>query len=473
MNDHYKFKRIAIVGGGTAGFLSALFFKKKYPDASVTVIRSEEIGIIGVGEGSTTVLPPFLQQLNIDLSEFYNETNSTIKLGFKYIGWAKHDFYQTFNCVDLKVDDEGYFQYGFLKAKDNVKSFYSTLNPHNKLAKTNKLHVKDNILQQHYGFHFDTHLTVKFLEKKSLERGIAVISDTVIDALQDHTGTITSIVLSHGNTAKYDFYVDCSGFNRLIANKLGVRFQEFTDMPNDSAIPFVENEVIDETLVTTATTMNAGWLWRIPTTTRCGYGYVFSSKFLSDESALNEINNVFNKHIAPRKIIKFKSGKLENILYKNVLFNGLCSHFVEPLQSTSIKNTILILEEYDKNLSVDSFNANINNIIEYSKQSILVAYLGSGKQNEYWKSVNSLALQSNFLTTLIQDIKSGNISHPKLYAYKEAFTVANFTDFFTNYDIIDSISFQKELTNEKIYNFLNARRRICKNSVSRDTKFIF
>lgn len=472
MNSDLDFQEIAVVGGGTAGFLSALFFKKKYPDASITVIRSEEIGIIGVGEGSTTILPPFLKQLGIDLSEFYKETNSTIKLGFKYIGWTHHDFYQTFNSINLQLKDEDYFQYSFAKAGDNVRDFYSILNPYNKLAETKKLHIIDNILQKHYGFHFDAHLTAEFLEKKSIEQGITVISDNIVDALQDHTGAISSIVLKKEGIKKYSFFVDCTGFKRLLANKLGVRFLEYTDLHNDSAIPFVENEIVNDTF-TTATAMNAGWLWKIPTTSRCGYGYVFSSKFLSDEKALQEVSTVLNKSITPRKIIKFKPGKLENILYKNVLFNGLCSHFVDPLHSTSIKNTVLILEEFDKNLPITQFNFNVMNIIDYAKQSISVAYLGPGKQNEYWKSANSLTLNSDFFKDFISNIKSGNISHPKLYDYKEAFTVSNFTGFFTNYNIVNSIDFQKELNQEKICNFLNIKRHIYKNSLSNTTEFTF
>lgn len=472
MSNNFNFKEIAVIGGGTAGFLSALFFKKKYPDANVTVIKSEEIGIIGVGEGSTTILPPFLRQLNIDLSEFYKETNSTIKLGFKYIGWTKHNFYQTFNSVDLQLEDEDYFQYSFLKAKSNVKNFYSILNPYNKLAEAKKLHIRDNILQKHYGFHFDAYLTAKFLEEKSLERGIVVINDNIIDALQDHTGAISSIILKKEGIKKYNFFIDCTGFRRLLANKLSVKFLEFTDLHNDSAIPFVEEEIVNETF-TTATAMNAGWLWKIPTTSRCGYGYVFSSKFLSDESAVQEINTVLDKNITPRKVIKFKPGKLENILYKNVLFNGLCSHFVDPLHSTSIKNTVLILEEFDKNLTNEQFNFNVRNIIDYAKQSISVAYLGPGKQNEYWKSVNSLTLNSDFFKDFIFNIKSGNILHPKLYNFKEAFTVSNFTGFFTNYNLVNSINFQKELNKEKIYNFLNTKRHIYRNSLLNTTEFTF
>jgi tryptophan halogenase len=381
--------RITVVGGGTSGCVSALILKKRFPQCSIEIISSSKIGIIGVGEGSTEHWAEFCRYVGIDHYEVIRECGATFKNGIYYDNWNTTPFMHS--VIETSSTDASGYYYKYAHLISNKKP-KKELQPdyiwENRCLLHHFNHPNDVPVNQ---FHFDTFKLNKFLHKKCIQLGINIIDDEIIDASLDSNGNIECV---HSNTKNYyaDFYVDCSGFKRLLLHKtLNVKWKSYSEyLPLNSAIAFPTEEMEEYNMWTKATAHDAGWGWTIPVQGRTGNGYVFSDKFITKDKAHEEMEKYFGKKLDVAKEFKFDPGRLEKFWEKNCVAIGLSSNFVEPLEATSIGNTIQqtfclmnFLSSYDSehynNLIIKAFD----NIVDY----ILAHYLVKKENTDFWKEI--------------------------------------------------------------------------------------
>jgi len=317
---------IAILGGGTAGYLSALALRRWFPDLAVTLIASSRIGIIGVGEATTPLMPQFLHvDLGIDPHALFREVRPTFKLGIRFLWGEGEGFFYPFGPNPL-LDLE----------RVNIGSFAAQLMAENKVP----VSIWD-IGPPHLGFgtdvayHLDNRRFVAFLAKQAEAAGVVHRDLHIVDVAREGD-RITALICEDGREHAFDFFVDCSGFAaRLIGNALGSPFQPFdhclfTDRAWAAAVP--ETELRPYTL---AETMDAGWCWNVPQHGEAHIGYVYCSEFIDDSRALDEMRTRYPTMGEPR-LIRFRSGRRRDFWRGNVVAMGNAYGFVEPLESTAL-----------------------------------------------------------------------------------------------------------------------------------------
>jgi tryptophan halogenase len=347
--------KIVIVGGGTAGWLAALMISKVQANHNVTVVESSKIGIVGAGEGSTGYLTDIIQGNNwnygCDEGDFLRETGATIKLGIKHRDWRGlgHEYIAPLDGTQSNSVGTDYL---LCHALVNDLPFH-TANPDGKFIEESLSSFyteedSDNVVNMHsHAYHFDAHKVGKYF-KKVCGDDVANIDAEVVDIIVDETGFITAIVLNDGQTIEADFFVDCTGFARIFAKKLGVGWKSYRDhLPVNTAMPFLlphNDDQIDP--VTVAWAQKHGWMWMIPVQDRWGCGYVFDDSFVSHDDALAEIETTLGREIEPIRVFNFETGRSDKLWFKNCLFAGLSAAFAEPLEATSIHSTIVQLNAF-------------------------------------------------------------------------------------------------------------------------------
>jgi tryptophan halogenase len=330
-------RKIIILGGGSAGFMAALALKTRLPMLDVRVIRSKEIGVIGVGEGSTIALVRFLHRyLNIGQKKFYETARPTWKLGLKFLWGSRPSFHYTFGPgpetrVEGLPKNLGYYCDQDLEYADPI----SALMTHDRVFER----LPGGIPKFHdaFSYHFENDKYVRVLEEYAVAQGIKTIDDTVLEVHQDERG-ITGLRLSSGPEESADLYVDASGFaSVLLCKSLGEPFVGFKESLFCDRAVVAGWDRTDEPIkpYTTCQTMNAGWCWQIEHEERINRGYVYSSPFISDEDAGREFRKICPK-AGPARIIRFTSGCYRRAWVKNVVAVGNASGFVEPLEATAL-----------------------------------------------------------------------------------------------------------------------------------------
>lgn len=331
-------RSLLVVGGGSAGFLAAITCKARIPSLSVTVLRSPDIGIIGVGEGSTPTLPQHLHgYIGIDIGRFYREAEPTWKLGIRFL-WGPRPFF------DYNFRPQCASRY--LNLSRNTGYYYGDDFRYGDIASALMTHDKAFVRQPgnipfidlDASYHIENEKFVAFLEGYARELGVEIVDDTVEQVEQDEQG-VSGLVLASGRTIRGDLYVDCTGFRSLL---LGKTFQEpfhsfasslFCDRAVLGAMPRAPGEGIKP--YTTAETMNSGWCWQIEHEHHVTRGYVYASAFISDDEAERELREK-NPRIGATRVVRFRSGRYERAWVKNVVAIGNACGFVEPLESTSL-----------------------------------------------------------------------------------------------------------------------------------------
>jgi tryptophan halogenase len=327
---------VLVLGGGSAGFLAAITLKHRLPQLRVTVLRSKDIGIIGVGESTTIPLVNHLHgYLGMDLTEFYRLAQPTHKLAIRFL-WGPRPYFDYGLNFQLDLHYQGFSKViGYYSGDTLDFGRLSALMSRNKVF----LRLPDG--RPNYNrdpaYHLQNTYFVAFLEQYAQRQGVEILDDTVVDVPQNDAG-VAGLVLASGTTLTADLYIDCSGFRSLLLGKtLGEPFVSFkTSLFCDRAVigPWKRT---DEPIqpYTTAETMNAGWCWRIEHEDRVDRGYVYSSDFISDDEAEREFLEK-NPRATTTRFVKFVSGRHERAWVKNVVGIGNASSFVEPLESTAL-----------------------------------------------------------------------------------------------------------------------------------------
>ena len=369
IDKNFKF---VIVGGGSAGWISALFVRANFPDSQITVIQSSEIGILGAGEGSTPHIIDFLDEIDVPVSRLIKDAKAVLKSGIKFSNWNgdRQHYYHSFPdmheldhtlCSELTNTK---FPMLDLEMIANNKSFNdigfnSIASDRNCVRFTPNTSMSNKDLDPILHFtrlgrtalHFDANLLAKCFENIGRERNIEVVDGIVTDFTTDTDGHITLVKLGDKKIS-CDFVFDCSGFKRLlIGNLYKTSWKSYKEyLPAKRAMPFfIPNNTQIIPPYTDSTAMKWGWMWRIPVQDRFGCGYVFDSDRISDEDAKLELDQELGFEVEVPRLIDFEPGRYEKIYEKNCLAIGLSSGFIEPLEATSIWTSLMMLKTWLEN----------------------------------------------------------------------------------------------------------------------------
>ena len=348
MNEAGKLD-VVIVGGGTSGWMTAAALSKVLRGQyDITLVESDEIGTIGVGEATIPMISLFNQMLQIDEDEFMRETQASFKLGIEFVNWGRlgDRYIHGFGSIGQEVWTVDFHQYWLKqylagKAPDLERFSINTLAcTHNKFMRPRMDLPKSPLSHIRYAFHFDAALYARYLRKYAEERGIKRVEGRITQVQQrEGDGFVESVTLQSGQVVKGDLFIDCSGFRGLlIEGALKTGFEDWSHwLPCDRAVavPCVSNGPL--TPYTRATARGAGWQWRIPLQHRVGNGHVFSSRFMSeDEATAILLGNLDGAPLVEPRVLRFRTGRRIKSWNRNVVAIGLAGGFLEPLESTSI-----------------------------------------------------------------------------------------------------------------------------------------
>ena len=414
-------RSITIVGGGTAGWLAAAFLDRfcKPKDAKhklkITLIESPGIPIVGVGEASLPGMVLLLNQLGVSESEFFKATDATFKVAAHFIDWNRDEkgrpieFLNVLNAPGA-IDGRQLADYFVTfdpahAAPEAGLAYVRAFSPVVDIVQGNlaprRLGAPDFSGEVGYTYHFDATKLAAFLKDLATSRGVKHVLDDVDAVNLDERGFVKSLTLRHNGEHAVDLVIDCTGFRgSILQQALGEPFEPYGDyLLNDRAavvqIPHQDPRVIAPT--TRATGFSAGWNFRIPLTTRVGTGYIFSSQFISDEKAIEELLAFYGdqaRGFEPR-IIRMRTGRVRNAWVKNCVALGLSSGFIEPLEATAIFMTdlgtrwlqhYLPTQDFEPELAA-AYNRQIRRVFEEVRDCVQAHYHLSNRQDsEYWRA---------------------------------------------------------------------------------------
>lgn len=448
-----RVKTIAIIGGGTAGWLAANHLAvelRSEPDIAITVIESPEIGIIGVGEGTVPHIKQSLMKFGIAEADLLASCDATFKMGIKFQGWMQasagaleHAYYHPFASPypgGLDVNSL------YLQRADSMR--FSEVCETSFLAEAMKSpkHASSQEYQGavNYAYHFNAVKFGQLLAKNARERfGVQHVKTTLRAAVLGDDGAVSHLIAEDGQILQFDFYVDCSGFHSLIFGKtLNVPFiDKSKQILSDSAIavqiPYANPH---EKLApyTLAKAHGAGWLWDIPLTQRRGVGFVYSSAHMNETQALDGLSSYLKldaSRYAPRKI-PMRIGYCEQFWVKNAVSLGLAQGFVEPLEATSIFVTDFAAELFARNFSVQKDGMSVaagycNKVLAYTWERVMdfvqLHYCISNRRDTaFWRD--------NTEGATLSDVLSERLAIWRHHAPKKS-------DFFSRFDLFDVDNF--------------------------------
>lgn len=340
--------RVVVLGGGTAGWMTAAGVARLLPDLTqVQLVESEEIGIVGVGEATLPHIRGFIEKLGIDEAAFMKATHATFKLGidFRDFGRIGESYVHPFGCFGEEAQGVGFHHYWLELARQGMARPLGDYSLAVAAAKANRFRPpsQDDSLASTYGYayQFDATLFGPFMREFGLTTGVQRHEGRVVGVERDSaSGDVTALVLADGRRIEGDLFVDCSGFRSiLLGQELQVPWEDWTHwLPCDRAAAMPCTHATDDIRpYTTATAMPAGWRWQIPLQHRMGNGYVFSSAHISEDEACETIRTAAEgTPLADPRILRFRPGRRAQSWSHNVIGVGLASGFLEPLESTSI-----------------------------------------------------------------------------------------------------------------------------------------
>ncbi len=420
-------KDIVVVGGGSAGWMTAAYLSKALTRiGSIRVIESPRVRPIGVGEATFSTLKLFFDFLELDEKDWMPSCNASYKMGIRFQGWRKggghfyHPF-QRYEMVDgfnigewwLRLKSDEPFDYScftvpalcdnlraprFLDGRvfdERVQGYYSNAGPANKV-------LGEHRVQYPYAYHFDAGLLADFLRGYATARGVEHIADDVLEVRLGADGAIDHLVSGEHGAIRGDLFVDCTGFRGLLINQaLGEPFQSFSSsLLCDSAVALqvpVDSAERGIEPYTTATALEAGWVWNIPLYHRLGTGYVYSSAHATRDEAETRLR----RHLGAKadgcaaNHIRMRIGRCRNSWVKNCVAIGLSSGFVEPLESTGIFFIQHAIEELVRHLPngspdervVQQYNEIVGACIDGVRDFLVLHYVASDRDDtEFWRA---------------------------------------------------------------------------------------
>jgi tryptophan halogenase len=419
-----KKRKFVVLGGGTAGWITAHSIRKYFPDDEITVIYSEKQGTIGVGEATTTQMIEFLISIGIDLPHFLKTVGGTIKHGISFENWNgdgkkyMHPFAE--HLADFSIPGtfsrECWDYYNKLLINKNLpfnEYLYQT-----KLAYENKIDLKNTS----FAIHFDTYKFGEYLKEFASSKEITVIEGNFESADLKENGNIKQLNLEN-QSIECDFVFDCTGFAKLLVKELyqeeWISYKEH--LPMNKAISFWIDH--DDNVIppyTAAIAMKYGWIWKIPLQDRFGCGYVYDSEYIDEHQAHAEAEEFFQRKLNVRRVIDIDAGRLRNVWVKNCIAVGLSANFIEPLESTSIwleLATLLHLSDFLNEIDTQSensialFNAIVGNEVDEKMNFVYLHYMTKRNDSDFWKEFRKKHPMPSRLKKLWPYIKENNLRY--------------------------------------------------------------
>jgi tryptophan halogenase len=346
--EQQPLKSYVIVGGGTAGWISAAVLSHVLQNtgATITLVESPDVPTVGVGEATIPSFVDLLSFLNISIQSFICKTNATFKLAIKFVDWYQqgHHYWHPFGKVGSKLDGKEFYQHWLKNHFHGDKADFVDFSPAVEMAKNFRFFIPDpknptNLSSSAYALHFDAGLAAELLAEYAKAKGVKLIKSHVQQVEQFPDGKIKSLALKNGDFLSADFFIDCSGQNSLLLKQtMRVGFVDWQHyLPVSSAVVVQTEKMHKLAPYTESTAHEHGWRWRIPLQNRTGNGFVYSQNYCADQQALDTLmSNIDDKTLTEPRTLRFTTGKTEKFWYKNCLAVGLSSGFLEPLESTGI-----------------------------------------------------------------------------------------------------------------------------------------
>ena len=422
MTDEHRLRHVIIVGGGTAGWMTAAALSRFLTDGytKVTVVESDAIGTVGVGESTIPQMRIFNRTLGLDENDFVRRTQATFKLAIEFHNWGKIGdlYYHPFGPYGLDMEGVSFH------------AFWLRLNAMGEAAPLDDYSLQALAARQArfmrgidagnsplsyiaYAFHFDAFLYARFLRAFAEERGVVRKEGRIVDVGQrGEDGFIESITLESGEKLEADFFVDCSGFRGLLIEQtLETGYEDWSHwLPNDRAVtvPCVSGGA--RNAVTRATARPVGWQWRIPLQHRIGNGYVYSSAHLSDdEAAATLLANLDGEALADPWMLRFKAGRRKRSWSKNCCAIGLSAGFMEPLESQSIfliqvgiaRLLAMFPDRRHSQVEVDRYNRTMQYEYERVRDFIVLHYNTTTRNDTpYWDYCRTMQIPDSLAEKL-------------------------------------------------------------------------
>ncbi|MEW4449437.1 tryptophan halogenase family protein [Qipengyuania sp. JC766] len=409
-----RIERVAIVGGGTAGWMAAAAMSKFFDDGrrTITLVESDAIGTVGVGEATIPPIRNFNAMLDIPENEFLRETRGTFKLGIEFCNWGRPgdryfhpfgEYGQDFHGIQfhqlylrqrrLEPDRTGDIGEYSMSTMAAARSAFGRPAPGARSA----------VSEIAYAFHFDAGLYAAYLRRRAERQGVIRQEGRITGVERDaETGDVTAVRIEDGRRIEADLFIDCSGFRGLlIEEELGTGYEDWSAwLPMDRAIALPTANIAPPDPFTRATAHGAGWQWRIPLQHRMGNGHVFSSRFMDEDEARRILlDNVEGEPLAEPRTLRFLTGMRSKAWNHNVVSLGLSSGFIEPLESTSIhlvQNGIarlfaLFPDKPVSPLERDEYNRGMREIYEDVRDFIILHYKATQRDDTpFWRYVRDM-----------------------------------------------------------------------------------
>jgi tryptophan halogenase len=405
MQTDRRIKRIAVVGGGTAGWIAASALARKLGrNCSIHLIESPDIPTIGVGEATIPGIIEFLRFLGIDQQDFMRHTRSTIKLAIRFSDWQHigHRYWHPFGAFGVFIDRLPFYHFWHKARAQSLHVELDHFNLEIAMAQANKFIFPDNPLgiaaTLKYALHFDAGLVARYLRAYAEQAGVVRMERSVSNVTRRADGLIDEIVFKEGDRLQADLYIDCTGFRGLlIEGSLQTGYEDWSRyLPNNRAVAVQVPSVIPRTPYTNAIARAAGWHWRIPLQHRIGTGYVYSSEHISDEEALRDLLAMpeNGSPLTQPRVIRFVTGRRRKFWNGNCVALGLASGFLEPLESTSIhlicSGVYALLDHFPDTtfdpVNIAHYNEQVIEEFERVRDFIILHYCTSERTDTaYWR----------------------------------------------------------------------------------------
>lgn len=406
-------KHVAILGGGTAGWMTAAALAKLLPsNINVTLIESEHIGTVGVGEATIPHLRFFNQRLGIDESAFMQATNATFKLGIEFANWGQTndayihpfgDYGHRIRGIEFHQIWLAQYRAGRAKPLDD----YSLPVLAATKGKFDKPHADPNHVGStfSYAYHIDATAYAKYLRKFSEYLGVVRKEGMIVDVIcRNSTGDIDALVCNDGERIQADLFVDCSGFKgMLIEQVMQAGYDDWSHwLPCNKAVAIACESTTSPLPYTKAIARDAGWQWRIPLTHRLGNGIVYCDSFTTQDASLDSLlKHLEGKPLTEPNHLRFTTGQRKKAWIKNCVAIGLSSGFLEPLESTSIyliqANVMKLLELFptsnDMKVHADEFNRCFNTEMSRIRDFLILHYHATHREDtEFWRYCKNMSI---------------------------------------------------------------------------------
>ncbi|MEP9359608.1 tryptophan halogenase family protein [Sphingomonas sp. KR3-1] len=425
-----RVRSVVILGGGTAGWMTATALARQFGGTlDITLLESEEIGTVGVGEATIPTIHWFNQLIGLDEAAFLRETKASFKLGIEFVDWVRpgHRYFHPFGTFGVQFPGVA-FHHRWMKARaEGLDLPLSAFSLADELAQQGRFatpagDARSILSTLGYAYHFDASLYARHLRGIAEAGGVTRIEGKLQDVERDgESGLVTALTTQRGERLEGDLFVDCSGFRALLIDgAMGGGFEDWSHwLPCDRAVAVPCARLDDTTPFTRSTARPAGWQWRIPLQHRIGNGHVFASRFMGeDEATAMLMANLDGEALAEPRALRFTAGTRRKAWIGNVVALGLSSGFLEPLESTSIHliqsgiaKLLTLFPDRDMDpMLAERYNGLLNADMDNIKDFLILHYHANpGRTEPFWVERREMELPESLVAREEQYRRSGRL----------------------------------------------------------------